>query len=69
MGIIFTVRNPRKGNNTNCRHMPVTIAFVFRICVRRESTSTVADIPKTRKNRRILPTTDSQSTLMNVGFG
>mmetsp|Transcript_26079 Transcript_26079/g.34664 ORF Transcript_26079/g.34664 Transcript_26079/m.34664 type:complete len:136 (-) Transcript_26079:138-545(-) len=58
MGLLIpsalTTANPKNGKITNCKKIPVKRAFLFRSCLRRFSHSTVADIPKTRANRRML---------------
>ena len=52
---IFTVKNPKNGKMTNCKKTPMPNARLFRSCFRMRFRSTVADMPKTRKKRRMWP--------------
>mmetsp|Transcript_16517 Transcript_16517/g.27487 ORF Transcript_16517/g.27487 Transcript_16517/m.27487 type:complete len:200 (+) Transcript_16517:967-1566(+) len=52
---VLTTMNPKRGNTTNCRTMPVRMAVLFFICFAIALVSTVADIPKTRKKSRREP--------------
>ena len=50
---IFTMQNPTNGRKINWSVNPIIKAFQFRNCFRIWPMSTVADIPKTKKKRRM----------------
>ena len=59
-----TTRNPIKGRIINCRDTPVKRAFRFLNCRFIFLMSTVADIPNTRKKRRMDDVTSARSAMV-----